>query len=90
MMMKLLQIFTFALTTLVIASPAMAESCYDLWFERNAIYDANGFCFSTSLGKRTFDNSDCYTSNPKLSGPERRRIAQIQKAERRMGCRVNN
>ncbi len=68
---------------------AFADSCYDLWYERNEIYDANGFCFKSSLGKRTFDNSDCYTDDPQLSRAEQRRVAQIQREERRLGCKVN-
>jgi hypothetical protein len=69
---------------------ASAASCWDLWYERNAIYDRNGFCFSTSLGKRTFNNADCWTKNPSLSGNEQRRVARIQAEERRRGCKVNN
>ena len=68
---------------------AFADSCYDLWYERNEIYDANGFCFKSSLGKRPFDNSDCYTDDPQLSRAEQRRVAQIQREERRLGCKVN-
>ena len=68
---------------------AFADSCYDLWYERNEIYDANGFCFKSSLGKRTFDNNDCYTDDPQLSRAEQRRVAQIQREERRLGCKVN-
>ena len=68
---------------------AFADSCYDLWYERNEIFDANGFCFKSSLGKRTFDNSDCYTDDPQLSRAEQRRVAQIQREERRLGCKVN-
>lgn len=68
---------------------AFADSCYDLWYERNEIYDTNGFCFKSSLGKRVFDNSDCYTNDPQLSRAEQRRVAQIQREERRLGCKVN-
>jgi len=68
---------------------ALADSCYDLWYERNAIYDENGYCFRTSLGKRVFDNSDCYTDKPTFTRAEQRRIDQIRKEERRLGCKVN-
>ena len=73
-----------------LAPAASAASCWDLWYERNAIYDQNGYCFSSSLGKRTFNNADCWTSNPTLSQWEQRRVAQIQAEERRRGCKVNN
>ncbi len=80
---------TAALALTVGLSPAKAESCYDLWYERNQIFDDNGFCFKTQLGKDTFDNSDCYTSNPSLSRAEVRRVAQIKARERAKRCRVN-
>ena len=72
-----------------LAPAASAASCWDLWYERNEIYDRNGFCFSTSLGQRTVDNSDCWTKDPALSPSETRRVAQIKAEERRRGCKVN-
>jgi hypothetical protein len=51
---------------------------------------SNGYCFSSSLGQRTFNNADCWTRNPTLSQWEQRRVAQIQAEERRRGCKVNN
>jgi hypothetical protein len=87
--MKNFGIFGLAFTAALTATPALSASCYDLWFQRNVIFDNNGFCFTTSLGRRTFDNSDCYTSSPELSGWERRRVAQIKRQERRQGCKVN-
>lgn len=71
------------------AQMAFADNCYDLWYERNAIYDDNGYCFKTSLGKRVFDNSDCYTNNPDFTRAEQRRIDQIRREERHLGCKVN-
>lgn len=88
--MRKLAIHVLAATSLGLSvQTAFADSCYDLWYERNEIYDANGFCFKSSLGKRTFDNSDCYTDDPQLSRAEQRRVAQIQREERRLGCKVN-
>jgi YARHG domain len=66
--------------------PALAADCYDLWYERNQIYDDYGFCFKTRDGRETFDNSDCYTSSPRFSRADQRRIDQIKRQERRMGC----
>jgi hypothetical protein len=68
---------------------ARAESCYDLWYQRNAIYDARGFCFDTQLGQETFDNSDCWTKTPKLTRAEQRRVDEIRAEERRRHCKVN-
>ncbi len=89
-MRVLLMSATTALALTVGMVPALAESCYDLWYERNQIYDDNGFCFKTQLGRETFDNSDCYTSNPDLSRAEIRRVAQIKARERAKRCKVNN
>jgi YARHG domain len=71
-------------------APAGAASCYDLWYERNQIFDDNGYCFKSDLGKETFDNSDCYTSHPDLTRAEQRRVAAIKARERAKGCKVNN
>jgi hypothetical protein len=87
--MRNLAIIAITLTATVAATPVLAASCYDLWYQRNAIFDDNGFCFTTSLGRRVFDNSDCYTSDPQLSRSEKRRVAAILRQERRQGCRVN-
>jgi len=90
-MNRVLLVLSILGASLIMARPesAMAQSCYDLWYERNAIYDAYGYCFSTSLGRRVFDNSDCYTTNPRLSSYDRRRVNRIRREERRRGCRVN-
>lgn len=77
------------ITLLLSASLARAESCYDLWYERNAIFDARGYCFETRLGQEVFDNSDCWTSFPKLTRAEQKRVDAIKAEERRRGCKVN-
>ena len=69
---------------------AMAQqSCYDLWYERNAIFADYGYCFSTDLGLRTFSNAGCFTKTPSLSRADQRRVDAIRAEERRRGCRVN-
>ena len=88
-MRKSTLIFVTSIGVLLSVEPALAESCYDLWYERNSIYDANGFCFKSRLGRQTFDNSDCYTNNVQLSGQEQYRVDQIQDEESRRGCHVN-
>ena len=85
--MKKLLLLAIPLT--LVPAAAQAQSCYDLWLERNSIYDRNGFCFKTRLGRETFDNSDCYTNNPRLTRAEQLRVEAIRRQERRMGCRVN-
>lgn len=75
-----------AIGTLTSVQPAMADVCDDLWYERNAIYNDNGYCFNTSAGRRTFDNSDCYTDDPDFTRREQRRIQQIKRQENEYGC----
>lgn len=66
--------------------PAFADVCYDLWYERNSIYNDNGYCFNTRDGRQTFDNSDCYTDSPDFTRREQRRIQQIKRQENDYGC----
>lgn len=67
-------------------SIAAGASCNDLWYERNSIFDRKGYCFKTDRGKRSFDNSDCFTSNPSLTSAERSRVNEIKRLESQMGC----
>ncbi|MEO8758318.1 MAG: YARHG domain-containing protein [Devosia sp.] len=88
--MKLFVIAALAVTTLVaLPSVAMAASCYDLWYARNAIYDAHGYCFQTALGMATFDNDDCWTTHARLSKKEQKFVASIQYQEKLKHCHVN-
>ncbi|MCT4654452.1 MAG: YARHG domain-containing protein [Cohaesibacter sp.] len=64
-------------------------SCRQLWMARNTIYDNNGYCFKSRMGRQVFDNSDCWTSRAQLSRTENRNVANIKKAERFLGCRIN-
>ena len=70
--------------------PAHAQSCGDLWYERNAIYKDAGYCFNTPRGIRTFGNAGCQYDNVNdvpLSANSRARIAEIVRMERGYGCR---
>lgn len=88
--MKIIAIAVLAIGSLVaLPSVAMAASCYDLWYARNAIYDSEGYCFQTDLGMSTFDNSDCWTTNPHLTKWEQKQVAQIQYQEKIKHCHVN-
>lgn len=78
-----------ALSLCAALTPANAASCYDLWFERNQIYDEAGLCFKSQLGQETFDNSDCRTDRPKLTRSEQRRIFEIKAIEDAKNCKVN-
>lgn len=83
------RLFGAAALAIVTVSPAAAQSCYDLWYERNLIYAQNGYCFQTDLAQRTFAGFSCWTRNPSLTSAEQRRVDQIRAMERQRGCRVN-
>jgi uncharacterized caspase-like protein/uncharacterized protein YraI len=68
-----------------VAAPA-GDVCFDLWYERNAIFDANGYCFGSDKGKANFSNEGCTTSNPTLNTSEKQRVDQIEAEEARRGC----
>jgi hypothetical protein len=87
--MKLIISAALALGLVALPTAAMATSCYDLWYARNAIYDENGYCFSSELGRETFDNSDCWTKHPHFSKYEWKTILAIKEEEEERDCHVN-
>lgn len=87
---RILAMFGATLLFVTTGSMAQAASCYDMWYERNLIYAENGYCFSSSLGKRVFAGYDCWTKNPALSSLEKQRVAQLRAEEKRRRCKVNN
>lgn len=62
------------------------QSCFDLWYARNAIFAARGYCFTTAEGKKWFDNSQCHTSAPSLSAAEKSSVDAIKAREKAQGC----
>ncbi len=71
------------------SGPDASSSCDDLWYERNAMFKAAGYCFRTSRGIRAFGNAGCQfddEADVPLSGPQREQVAQIRATERRLGC----
>jgi len=81
-----------AITALILGvdvSTAYAQSCSDLWVQRNSIYKRAGYCFKTSRAISYFGNAGClYDDEARLplSPAERSRIASIVGMERRLGC----
>ena len=68
---------------------AQAMGCEDLWFARNEIYKAQGYCFKTSRAIRTFGNAGCAYDNVEdvpLSQVQRREIAALQHEEKLLQC----
>jgi hypothetical protein len=71
-------------------SIALAQSCDDLWVERNSYYKAAGYCFKTRRAIQYFGNGGCQYDNERdlpLSANVRARINQIVRTERADGCR---
>lgn len=82
--------FLAAMIGVAVGAPAYAQSCDELWYQRNAIYKDAGYCFNTQRGIRTFGNAGCQYDNVNdvpLSANSRARIAEIVRMERAYGCR---
>ncbi|HLH88570.1 MAG TPA: YARHG domain-containing protein [Xanthobacteraceae bacterium] len=62
-------------------SYASAQSCQQLWVERNSFYKDAGYCFKTDRAIAYFGNQAV-----PLSRDARYRIDEIVRLERRMGC----
>ncbi|WP_159453992.1 caspase family protein [Roseovarius albus] len=71
------------------ASPA--ENCETLWYERNAIFARNGYCFRGARGRATFSNAGCRqgvaAQNIPLSTAERREVERLLARENALNCR---
>ncbi len=80
---------TTVFTLLFPVTNALADSCYDLWYQRNLIYAQNGYCFKTDLAQRTFSDFPCRTDHPQFSSYEKKRIEQLKAEERERHCNVN-
>jgi hypothetical protein len=70
-------------------APARANTCFDLWVQRNSIYKAYGYCFKTSKAIKYFGNAGCIYDNEgdiPLSHADRSTILAIKKTEQSLGC----
>ncbi len=89
-----LLILTFVTCWDIAVSPATAQdlwsqSCGDLWYQRNAIYARNGYCFKTDRALRVFGNENCrfyVEADVPMSQSERREVEIIRDVERQKGC----
>jgi hypothetical protein len=90
-MKKIAAAALLTIMTLFWGSAAIAgDVCEELWYERNEIYKANGYCFKTRDAIRAFGNAGCSYDDVEdvpLSARERRAINRIVAAERRNRCR---
>ena len=70
----------------VIQQPVQrAPTCDELWYQRNAIYDAAGYCFQTARGQQVFNNAGCTGGTP--SGSAMQEVQRIIRLEEQYGCR---
>lgn len=82
----LLAVTSGLLAGLAWSAPAEAQgACESLWYQRNSIYAAEGFCFRTARARSVF-GAGCYPPYGALSPDEQRQIAAIQSQEGRLGC----
>ena len=68
---------------------ASAQSCQELWVERNSYYKDAGYCFKTRRAISYFGNGGCmYDDEASVPLPRevRARIAEIVWLERRYRC----
>ena len=80
-----------AIALCLIASPgaARADACSDLWFGRNQIYKAAGYCFRTSRAIAAFGNAGCQydaLEDVPLSARDRAAVARYVREEAALGC----
>lgn len=74
------------------AAPAPApQSCDQLWYQRNAIFAARGYCFQSARGQAAFSNAGCLQGVPAgdipLTTAERAQVSALRAQEQAMGCR---
>jgi len=70
-------------------SLAYAQSCAQLWYERNSYYKQAGYCFKTARAISVFGNAGCVfdrEGDVPFSAGVRARINQITRLERSLGC----
>ena len=81
--------FAVSALPLLVVSEAQAQSCGQLWYQRNSIYKEAGYCFRTPRAIRAFGNAGCsYDSeyDVPLSPRQRQRVNDIKAMERDLGC----
>ncbi|RBP15738.1 YARHG domain-containing protein [Roseiarcus fermentans] len=72
-------------------SPAAARSaptCDSLWYNRTAIYARRGMCFKDERALRVFGQK-CFRPYGKLTYRDQRRVNDIARQQRRLGCKTN-
>ena len=89
MTVRALALLILAVAPVLSIADAQAQSCGELWHQRNSIYKAAGYCFRTPRAIQTFGNAGCsYDSeyDVPLSARQRAIVASIREQERDLGC----
>ncbi len=63
------------------------QECQKLKDDYNIIYASKGFCFKDPEAKAKFGNENCYTSKPKFSEKEQRRLDEIKARQKELNCK---
>lgn len=78
--------FSLAVATLVLSGAgAHAQSCGQLWYQRNAIYADAGYCFQTARARAEF-GENCFPPYGRLTPSQQARVNIIQRQEDMRGC----
>ena len=64
------------------------DRCVQLFIDRNQVYADAHYCFKTREALAYFSNAGCIPGAPHLTPGQERRIAEIQREERRYNCRT--
>ncbi len=77
----------------IVASAGVAraqdgDECVQLFIDRNQVYAEAHYCFKTREALAYFSNAGCIPGEPRLTRGQERRVAEIQREERRHNCRT--
>jgi hypothetical protein len=70
-------------------APARADTCFDLWVQRNSIYKSYGYCFKSTKAINYFGNAGCMYHNEgsiPMSHADRSTVLAIKRTEKSLGC----
>jgi hypothetical protein len=71
-----------------VARAQEGDQCVQLFIDRNQVYADAHYCFHTKEALAYFSNAGCIPGEPHLTSGQQRRVADIQREERRYNCRT--
>ncbi|MDH7795270.1 MULTISPECIES: YARHG domain-containing protein [unclassified Beijerinckia] len=72
-------------TVILPAATAQAQSCGQLWYQRNAVYAEAGYCFQTQRARAEF-GENCFPPYGRLSPRQQAQVNAVQRQEDLRGC----